>query len=926
MKRILLVLLCSTLFANFSGATNFSEGSNLAFIENHGQFTTDAGQPADMVHFRADVSGLEFYLTETGLSYVFVKHNNDEYDPALGGAPTPDFETTTDYARVDMILRNAVLDKNTVIREAASKAFYNYYYAHCPDGITQTAAYHKITYQNVYPNIDWVIYSENGRRMKYEFLVHPGGDPADIQLEYKYADLLVEDDRIALTTPMGQISEEGLYAYVQGSGMNVPATFVQNGNIVSINTQAPANGTLVIDPPLIWSTYWGGSGGEQPQALVSSFNGYIYVGGYTNSTTYPTSNPGGGTYYQGTFAGSYDAFVAQFDTSGVLYWSTYYGGSGNEGSTSYTGISIACGQGTDFWMVGTTSSTNLPVQSPGGSGYYQPTNAGGSYDFFVVKFNLMGIRQFATYVGGSGMDGGTSHGNGADTDNAGNLYFSGKMLSTNFPLVNPGGGAYFDNTQNGSDDLMIVKMTPAGQIVWSTIFGGSSDDMNYSMDLHVDKFNNKLYLGTCSMSTNVPCVNPGGSYYFDNTFNGGTDMYLGRFSLSGVHEWGTYVGGTGAEWLAMSVNTAPDGDVAMITLTGSTNMPLVNPGGGAFHDPTHNGGTWDMYVCRFEETGQMSWSTYYGSSNNDHCQHNLTMDMGGNIIMAGVSDGTAAPVTYNPGAGHFYDGTKDAQGTYCLVQYDPGGVMLWGTFWGGSGHDHLFGTVGGCIGVSAHSDIFLSAETNSTDLVMLNPGGGAYFNSSAGGGGKDGFVVKFDNDIIINLPVRLGEFTGRRNGNENELYWTVANPAEANYFVLEREEGTAFEPLVRITSEGQAEFTFTDRFPNAGSNYYRLKMVDKNGAFVYSNVVEIRAANAAVEMEVYPNPATEQFLLNLQQDGSQTLRMQVMDLTGRTVLEKTLNGSGIWSENVSGWVSGTYLVTITDTNGKMLHQEKLVVE
>lgn len=878
-----------------------------------------------MVHFKADVPGLEFYITDDGLSYVFVKHNHDEYDPALGGEPTPNFQTTTDFARVDMVLQGANIDLNTAIKESPTSSKYNYYYAHCPDGVLGLNGYHKLTYKNVYPNIDWVIYSESSKKLKYEFVVHPGGNPADIKMQYKWADLQVGANDITLTTPMGQISEQDLYAYVRETGEQVNANFVLNGRVVSINTQAPATKTLVIDPPLEWSTYWGGSGAEQPQALVTSGNGYVFIAGYTNSATYPTTNPGGGTYYQGTLGGGFDAFTAKFDTSGVLFWSTYYGGSGSEGSTSYTGISIACGQGTDFWLLGTTNSTNLPIQNGGGGAYYQAANAGG-YDFFIVKFDLNGVRQHATYIGGSGTDGGTSHGNGADCDGLGNFYFAGRMLSTNFPLLNPGGGAYFDNTQNGGDDLCIVKMNSSGQLLWSTIFGGTGDDMIYSMDLHVDRLNGKLYVGTCTTSGNIPTVDPGGGAYFDNTQNGSGDMYLGRFSLNGVHEWGTFIGGSGNEWLSMSISSAPDGDIAMITLTGSLNMPLVNPGGGAFFDPTHNGGTWDMYLCRFETNGAMSWSTYYGSSNNDHCQHNLTMDANGNIIMCGVSDGAASPPTFDPGPPHFYDGIKDNQGTYCIVQYDPGGVMLWGTYWGGSGHDHLFGTVGGCIGVSAHSDIFVSAETNSTDLPMLDPGGGAFYDPSYAGG-KEGFITKFNNDINTGpLAIELLSFTGKRNGNTNELTWEIASSWDVDKFILEHERNGAFTFLTGVSAAG-TQYSFTDYEPLQETNYYRLKMYDVDGRFTYSSVVAIGGIENAIAVEVYPNPATDRITIYLQSDGQRNIKVIAMDPLGRTVMSETYSESGLWSIDISSWARSPYLVTVQDEqSGLLIYRTKLVVK
>lgn len=815
--------------------SNFSLGENLAFIPNKGQIVTDDGSAATTVHYKANVPGLEFYITDFGISYVFLKHNRDEYDPALGGAPNPSFTPTTDFARTDMILKNATLNKNTVTEEFETSSGWNYYYAHCPNGLTDMRGYHKLTYHNIYSNIDWVIYSDNYGKLKYEFVVKPGGNPADIQIEYKWADVQVSPTSITLTNPMGQVKEQNLYAYIKETNSQVNASFVQTNNVVSIDVPAPSGDqTLIIDPPLYWSTYWGSSGGEQTMALICSGTGeYVYIAGYTNSTTYPTTNPGAGAYYQGTLGGGTDAFVAQFDTLGVHYWSTYYGGTANEGAVSYTGISIAVGQGNTLWMVGTTSSSNLPVLNGGGGAYYQGTLAG-TYDIFVVKFTLAGVRQHATYIGGSADDGGLSHGNGADCDALGNLYIASRMQSTNFPLVNPGGTSYFDNSQNGGDDIVLIKLSPAGAMLWSTIYGGSGDDINYSMDLHVDRIFNKVYLGTCSASTNIPTLNPGGLHYFDGTQNGLTDMYLARFALDGTLEWGTFIGGSGDEWLAMSVSTAPDGDIAMINLTGSTNMPLVNPGGTAFFDNTHNGGTWDIYVCRFEQNGAMSWSTYYGSTNNEHCQHNLTFDDGGNIIMCGVSDGAAAPPTFNPGAGHFYDGTKDAQGTYCLIQFDPTGTMIWGTYWGGSGHDHILGAVGACIGVSAHSDIFITGETNSTDLPMLNPGLGAFYKPT-NSGGQEGFVAKFENDRFnIPLPIELQAFSCEPTLEGTNIYWSTSTEHNNDYFTLEKTyDGNNFELLATINGAGNSvstkKYHYLDRSQQNGVSYYRLTQTDTNG-------------------------------------------------------------------------------------------------
>ena len=430
MKKVYLVLLLLVGGLVFAGNHDFSPGGNLAFYPNVGQYMNDVGQPAANVHYRAAVSGMEFYLTDEGLSYVFVRHHNDTADLALGALPDPNFQTTTDFGRVDMVLVGANLNRQAVVAEAPTGDYYNFYYAQIPEGRLQVRGYQMITYPEVYPHIDWVIYSKSGRELKYEFVVHPGGDPGDIEVAYRYADLNVGETSIKLTTPRGQISEQSLYAYVRETGSQVAATFVpESENRVRIETQMPSTGTLVIDPPLVWATYLGSSGTEQPQAVTTG-NGFVFVAGYCNSTVFPTLNPGGGAYFQGTLAGSYDAWLVKFDTSGVRYWSTYYGGSGDEGSTSYTGISVATTAANDLWLVGTTTSTNLPLQNAGSGAYYQPANAG-SGDLFLVKLNLnTGARMHATYMGGTGIDAGTGHASAADCDAAGNLYLTARCTSS----------------------------------------------------------------------------------------------------------------------------------------------------------------------------------------------------------------------------------------------------------------------------------------------------------------------------------------------------------------------------------------------------------------------------------------------------------------------------------------------------------------
>lgn len=195
---------------------------------------------------------------------------------------------------------------------------------------------------------------------------------------------------------------------------------------------------------IVYSTYLGGSDEDYVFGLALDGSGNVYVTGFTPSSNFPTT----GGSFQPIIGGGFDAFVTKLNAAGSsLTYSSFIGGSGNEGLTSNGGteLQIAGGIAVDTsgnaYLTGFTDSTDFPV-----TGAWQPALAG-AFDAFVAKVNTTGSSKvYASYLGGSLEERGT----GIAVDGAGNAYVTGFTLSQNFPTTagaartTPGGNLLTD--------------------------------------------------------------------------------------------------------------------------------------------------------------------------------------------------------------------------------------------------------------------------------------------------------------------------------------------------------------------------------------------------------------------------------------------------------------------------------------------------
>ncbi len=163
------------------------------------------------------------------------------------------------------------------------------------------------------------------------------------------------------------------------------------------------------------------------------------------------------------------------------------------------------------------------------------------------------------------------------------------------------------------------------------------------------------------------------------------------------------------------------------------------------------------------------------------------------------------------------------------------------------------------------------------------------------------------------VPVHLLSFTGQAQGKGVELSWKVTNEINFSHYGVEYSDNSrSFVQIGSVDAKGTVTsvsiYNFFHSSPVPGKNYYRLKMVDKDGKFSYSNTVVIQFGADAV-VKVYPNPFTSFLNISVSSLVNTKNTVKVLDLQGRVIMQQTFNG-GNTTVDVSKLAAGTYMVQV----------------
>jgi hypothetical protein len=173
------------------------------------------------------------------------------------------------------------------------------------------------------------------------------------------------------------------------------------------------------------------------------------------------------------------------------------------------------------------------------------------------------------------------------------------------------------------------------------------------------------------------------------------------------------------------------------------------------------------------------------------------------------------------------------------------------------------------------------------------------------------------NDALIVLPVKLNSFDVQKIDNSAKISWSTETENNSSHFVIERStDGRTWNAIATVTAAGNSStrtnYNTFDNAPLKGINYYRLKQVDKDAKYDYSDIKKA-LFNSTYTAEVVPNPASHFINLYISKTGSQQASIQLLNANGKIVYS-TVSAQSHVQINAAGFSSGLYFVKVIDAD------------
>ncbi|MFZ1657210.1 MAG: gliding motility-associated C-terminal domain-containing protein [Flavobacteriales bacterium] len=686
------------------------------------RFTQNKGQWPAQVAYRTLVPGGALFVERNALTYTL--HSGGAMEQHGHEHPGP---VEAEHAHAFRVSFEGTLQ--AMPEGVAKQNFYeNFFLGNDPAKWgTGCAVFGAVKLKELYPGID--LHMDGSAGLKYDFIVAPGADPAQVRLRFEGQDALqLKDGRLFVKTTAGTVIEEAPVAYqeTEAGRTSVRCKYKLKGTKITFDLPDGFDPSLplVIDPVLTFASYSGSTADNFGFTASYDEGGHLYGGGIVFGSGYPSPT---GVLDPSFNGGDIDIGLTKFAPDGTsLIWSTYIGGSGNECPHS-----LVVNSNNELYMFGSSGSTNFPTTA-------------GAYD--------------------GSFNGGTDIGFAA-------------------PIWQGMTGGYGYDQANGTDIVLAHFNASATALIASTYIGGSGNDgVNNILPLahnYGDHFRGEVALdasewpvvNTSTQSADIP-VSPNAP---QTTYgDGGQDAYLFRMNPALSSLQATYYGGSGAD---SGYGVQFDSNGQVFTTGGTVSTDLAMPGA-PFQGA--NSGDADGYVARWNsDISSLLSSTYLGTAAFDQ-SYFVQVDVFDKVFVVGQTHGVwpVSPGVYaNPGSSQFIQklsndltssewstvigsgqGNEDISPSAFLVS-DCGQIYFSG--WGGFVNAYGQADNSSTNGLTVTADAFQpSTDGNDFYLMLLNPDAVslsyATFFGGSSGEHVDGGTSRFDKNGTVYQAVCAG--------------------------------------------------------------------------------------------------------------------------------------------------------------------------
>jgi hypothetical protein len=378
---------------------------------------------------------------------------------------------------------------------------------------------------------------------------------------------------------------------------------------------------------LVFSTYLGGAGFDTANGMVVDRQGYAYIVGNTGSSNFPTTPGAFRTACPSNFLSCNAPFVAKFDPTGTMIYSTLL-------SVGANARAIGLDAQGSAYIAGDVSGNILDVVNPFES-TYQGIVSTSAINAFLQKLDASGSSLlYGTYLaptsGASGIVNTTAVGIAVDTN--GSAYVTGSTNATNFPTKNS------SLTLDATHGVYVAKFKPDGSdLIYSASFSGSATDTPTGIAL--DPQNDAYITGTVG-STDFPTTP---SAFMASCISAGTgsctspNIFVSEVAPDGsTLLYSTLVGQGNAGGIAVDTT-------GRAFITGSTidpSFPTISPVQSTLQVSTQS--NTDAFVTALDNTGTPFFSTFLGGIGTDDAGTAISVNSTGETIyVAGTASGAS---------------------------------------------------------------------------------------------------------------------------------------------------------------------------------------------------------------------------------------------------------------------------------------------